>query len=98
MKSIKITILGRPYPIKVEEHDEENMIRIAKFVDDRFRKLKEELVKQPESTIMSLAALTIAEELFSARSKSSESENDEAQLMTRVNASLERLLESIKEG
>ncbi len=98
MKSIKITILGKPYPLKVEEHEEENMLRIAQYVDDRFKKYKEQLVKQPESTIMSLAALSIAEELFEARSISSESENNEAQLMTRVNVSLERLLESIKEG
>ncbi|MFA5667744.1 MAG: cell division protein ZapA [Balneolaceae bacterium] len=98
MKSIKITIMGKPYPLKVEEHEEENMLRIAKFVDDRFKKYKDQLVKQPESTVMSLAALSIAVELFEARSMSSEFEKGEELLLGRVNHSLKKLLDDIIEG
>ena len=97
MKSIKVTILGKQYPLKVEDNEEENMIRICNYVDDRFRKYREQLVKQPESTVMSLAALSIAEELFEARGNSSELEKSEHHTMERVNKSLERLLEHIKE-
>ncbi|WP_018126351.1 cell division protein ZapA [Balneola vulgaris] len=97
MKSIKVTILGKQYPLKVEDSEEENMIRICNYVDERFKKYREQLVKQPESTVMSLAALSIAEELFEARSNTSELEKNEHHMMERVNKSLERLLESIKD-
>ncbi|MBD3615967.1 MAG: cell division protein ZapA [Gracilimonas sp.] len=97
MKSIKVTILGKQYPLKVEDHEEEAMIRICKFVDDRFKTYRQQLVKQPESTVMVLAALSIAEELFEVRNANSELENNEEVLMERINHSLERLLTEIKE-
>ena len=59
MKSIKITILGKQYPLKVEESEEEAMKRIAGYVDDKFRQYKKELNKQPDTTIMTLASLSI---------------------------------------
>ncbi|XWN38117.1 MAG: cell division protein ZapA [Balneola sp.] len=97
MKSIKVTILGKQYPLKVEDSEEENMIRICNYVDERFKTYREQLVKQPESTVMSLAALSIAEELFEARSNSSELEKNEHHTMERVNKTLEKLLLQIKE-
>jgi cell division protein ZapA len=97
MKSIKVTILGKQYPLKVEDHEEENMIRICKFVDERFKTYRQQLVKQPESTVMALAALSIAEELFEVRNANSDLEKNEEVLMERVNHSLERLLTDIRE-
>ena len=97
MKPIKVTILGKQYPLKVEDHEEEAMIRIANYVDERFKTYRQELVKQPESTVMVLAALSIAEELFEARRANSELEDNEEVMMERVNHSLERLLSEIKE-
>ena len=97
MKSIKVTILGKQYPLKVEDHEEEAMIRIARYVDERFKTYRQQLVKQPESTVMVLAALSIAEELFEARSANSDMENNEEVLMKRVNRSLEHLLSDIRE-
>ncbi|MEQ8525326.1 cell division protein ZapA [Gracilimonas sp.] len=97
MKSIKVTILGKQYPLKVEDHEEESMIRICKFVDERFKTYRQQLVKQPESTVMVLAALSIAEELFEARNANTELEDNEEVLMERVNHSLERLLTEIRE-
>lgn len=97
MKSIKVSILGKQYPLKVEDHEEEAMIRICKFVDERFKTYRQQLVKQPESTVMVLAALSIAEELFEARNATTELENNEEVLMERVNHSLERLLTEIRE-
>ena len=96
MKSIKVSILGKQYPLKVEDHEEENMIRICKFVDERFQTYREQLVKQPESTVMTLAALSIAEELFEARQETSDASRNEEVLMKRVNSTLERLLEDIR--
>lgn len=97
MKPIKVTILGKPYPLKVEEHEEEAMIRIARFVDERFKTYRQQLVKQPESTVMVLAALSIAEELFEARTANSDLENNEHMLMKRVNRSIENLLSDIRD-
>ena|SRR5690554_5647033 len=97
MKSIKVSILGKQYPLKVEDHEEESMVRIARFVDERFKTYRHQLVKQPESTVMVLAALSMAEELFEARSANSDLENNEQVLMKRVNRSLENLLSEIRD-
>jgi len=67
MKSIKVTIMGRQFPLKVEESDEEQMYEIATYVDNRIRTYKKELTNQAEPVIMILACLSIAEELFKAK-------------------------------
>jgi cell division protein ZapA len=69
MNSIRVNILGRSYPLRVVEGEEKLMERIAEFVDARFRLFKNELVNQPEQTIMVLASLSIAEELFALQRK-----------------------------
>ncbi len=96
MKSIKVSILGKQYPLKVEDHEEETMVRICKYVDERFQTYRNQLVKQPEATVMVLAALSIAEELFEARQTNTDNSKNEEVLMQRVNASLERLIEDIR--
>jgi len=95
MKSIKVTILGKQFPLKVEEDEEQTMKRIAHFVDDKFRQYKKELNKQPDTTVMSLAALAIAEELFEERKKNKELNRQEEKVMTKVNESLEEFLGDI---
>jgi len=96
MESIKVTILGKQYPLKVAESEVENMEHIARFVDEKFRLYKRELNKQPEATVMVLAALSIAEELFETRRKLNNSQENEKDLMQNVNFSLEKLLEEIQ--
>ncbi|MDR8392531.1 cell division protein ZapA [Aliifodinibius sp. S!AR15-10] len=95
MKSIKITILGKQYPIKVEESEEETMRRIAQYVDDRFMQYKKELKKQQETTVMVLAALSLAEEIFEERRRNRELNKKEDKLMQDVNESLEEFIEEI---
>lgn len=95
MKSIKITILGKQYPLKVEESEEEAMKRIAGYVDDKFRQYKKELNKQPDTTIMTLAALSIAEELFEERKRNRELNQQEDKTLKNVNESLEKFIEEI---
>ena len=96
MKSIKVTILGKQYPLKVEESEEETMKRISQYVDEKFRQYKKELNKQPDTTIMTLAALSIAEELFEERKRNRKLEQQEDKVMQKVNKSLEEFLEDIK--
>ena len=97
MKSIKITILGKQYPLKVEESEEEAMKRIAGYVDDKFRQYKKELNKQPDTTIMTLAALSIAEELFEERKRNRELNQQEDKTLKNVNKSLQNFIEEISQ-
>lgn len=96
MKSIKVTILGKQYPLKVEDSEEESMKRIAQYVDEKFRQYKKELNKQPDTTIMTLAALSIAEELFEERKRNRELSQQEDKTLQNVNKSLETFLEEIR--
>lgn len=64
MESIKVSILGKQYPLKIKEGDEEMMQQIAEYVDKRFYDFRKALLNQSETTIMVLASLSIAEELF----------------------------------
>ena len=95
MKSIKVTIFGRQYPLKIEEHEEQLMIKISKYVDDKFNMYKNQLSKQPETNIMTLAALSLAEELFEERRKNVEMGGNEDKLLERVNFSIEKFIEEI---
>ncbi|WP_372638393.1 cell division protein ZapA [Fodinibius sp.] len=95
MKSVKVTILGKQFPLKVEDSEEETIKRIARYVDDKFRQYKQELNKQPDTTVMSLAALAIAEELFEERKQNRELNQQEEKVMKEVNESLEDFVDEI---
>lgn len=96
MKSIKITILGKQYPLKVEDSEVDAMMRISQYVDEKFRQYKKELSKQPETTIMVLAALSIAEELFEERRRNRELSQQDDKVLQGVNKTLEQLIEDIQ--
>jgi len=96
MKSIKVSILGKEYPLKVEDSEEESMKRIAQYVDEKFRQYKKELKKQPDTTIMTLAALSVAEELFEERKRNQELNKQGDKVLENVNKSLEEFIEEIQ--
>ncbi|GEM_PF-196885 len=98
MKSIKVTILGKQYPLKINEGDEELMQKIADYVDRRFHDFRKALINQSESTIMVLACLSIAEELFLAN----EGEQpggpvDDTTIFKDINGSLRKILDEIEQ-
>lgn len=95
MKSIKITILGKQYPLKVEDSEVDAMMRISQYVDEKFRQYKKELNKQPDTTVMVLAALSIAEELFEERRRNRELSQQEDKVLQDVNKTLEEFIEDI---
>ncbi len=98
MKSIKVTILGKQYPLKINEGDEELMQDIAGFVDKRFYDFRKALINQPESTIMVLASLSIAEELFMANDGEKPGKtSDEKAVFTDINGSLRKILDEIEQ-
>lgn len=95
MQAIKVTILGKQIPLKVNPDEVDNMHRIARFVDEKFRVYRNELSNQPDSTVMILASLSIAEELFELRAAIQQAEDQETQVMDEVNSEIEKLIEEI---
>jgi cell division protein ZapA len=96
MKSIKVSILDKQYPLRVEESEEETLRNIAGYVDDKIRQYKKELSKQPESTAMVLAALSIAEELFEERQNAIDNSGRDEQTLEEVNESMQAFLKQIR--
>ena len=80
----------------VEDHEVENMLNICSYVDEKLQEYRHQLIKQPESTVMVLAALSITEELFELRLQLSELEKNDTVMMKRMNSKIERLLEDIR--
>ena len=80
----------------VEDHEEENMLNICSYVDEKLQEYRHQLIKQPESTVVVLAALSITEELFELRQQLSELEKSETAMMKRMNSKIEQLLEDIR--
>lgn len=95
MKSIKVTIFGRQYPLKVEDDDIENMQEIAAYVDNRLRNFKNELSNQSDTTVMVLTCLSLAEELYLERKKKSKEDLSD-ELFDYVNNNMSKLLSEIK--
>lgn len=98
MKSIKVSILGKQYPLKINEGDEEMMHRIAEYVDKRFHDFRKALTSQSDSTIMVLASLSIAEELFLENGNQRPDSGSEKQaVFSEINNSLREILDDIEQ-
>lgn len=95
MQAIKVTILGKQIPLKVEDGEVESMKRIADYVDEKFKLYRQELTNQPDSTAMILASLSIAGELFELRQELREYEQNEGDLLKQVNSEMEKLISDI---
>lgn len=95
MQSIKVTVLGKQIPLKVEESEIENTRKIAQYVDEKFKVYRNQLSNQPDSTVMILACLSIAEEVFELRSKLNHTDNKESDLMDHINTKLEAFINEI---
>ena len=89
MESIKVNIMGKQIPLRVEESEVENTRNIPQYVDEKFRLYRNQLSNQPDSTVMILACLNIAEEVFELRSKLQHQDDKESELMDHVNKKLE---------
>ena len=95
MESIKVTILGKQIPLKVHEEEVENTRRIANYVDKKFKRFRDQFTNQPDSTIMILACLSIAEELFEQRTELHQTEQRESDQMDEINHQLSQLIDDI---
>lgn len=95
MESIKVTILGKQIPLKVEDTEVENTRRIASYVDEKFKLFRNQFSNQPDSTIMILACLSITEELFELRTELDQSGEKESELMDQINEEISKLVTEI---
>ncbi len=68
-KSISVRVMGRDYTLRVNEEDEAMTREIADYVDTKMTAFRTAFPKQPEITTAVIAALAIAEELYSARDR-----------------------------
>ena len=69
IRSIKVRVLDREYPLRVHSADEAYTQRLAQHVDERFRRIRAGITNQPDLTHAVVAALEMAEELFAARAE-----------------------------
>lgn len=81
--------MGKQIPLRVEESEVENTRNIAQYVDEKFKLYRNQLSNQPDSTVMILACLNIAEEVFELRSKLQHQDDKESELMDHINKKLE---------
>jgi cell division protein ZapA len=67
-KSIRVTLLGREYTLRVKEDSESLTRELAQYVDAKMRTFKDAHPEQSETTAAIITAMAIAEELFQERS------------------------------
>ncbi len=70
-KSIRVQILGKEYPLRVDENDETSMREVADTVDMRMQNFKAKHPDQPDLVAAVVSALALAEEVLAMRDTSS---------------------------
>ena len=78
MKSIRVTILDREYPLKVSDENEERTREIAAGVDERMQLIRRQLAKEPDLTVAIMAALSFSEECDRLKQASSQEKDSTA--------------------
>ena len=68
-KSIRVTILGREYPLRVAPSDEAYTRHLASMVDERLTRLRNNIPTQPDLTHAVIGTLEMAGELYATRSE-----------------------------
>ena len=66
-QSIRVRILNRDFSLRVDEQDEELTRDLARYVNSKMQEFMREHPDQPEITASIIAAMAIAEELFTER-------------------------------
>ncbi len=95
MKSIRVSILGREYALRVREQDEEQTRALARFVEDRMRRFQEAHPEQAELTTAVITALALAEELHDLRAEHAAAERS---LDNELDALADRLASALHFG
>jgi len=90
-KSIRVEILGRPYPLRVREENEALTREIASYVNGKMEAFREHHSDQPPLTAAIITALALAEELYAAQ-------RDKEQALNGVDETVQRLAEVLGEA
>ncbi len=69
-KTIRVSLLGREYTLRVKEENEGLTRELAQYVDGKLRAFREAHPEQSETTAAIITALAVAEELFLQRASS----------------------------
>ena len=67
LKNVKILIAGRPYPLRVEEEDEDSIRQIAKDINDKINAFQLNYNKKDKQDCLAMALLTYAVDLHKFR-------------------------------
>lgn len=90
-KTIRVTILGRQYPLRVEDEHEPFALRVAAMVDELAREVEKQAPGHTPLTHLALTALRLAEELLPLREAASAA-NGVAGAAEQLSARLEKAL------
>lgn len=68
-KSVKITIAGRVYPIKIEAKEEAYVLDAAKRINERVDRLQSQFAVNDKQDLLAMAALQFATQYLEAQSR-----------------------------
>ena len=89
---VNVQIFGHSYTIRGEA-DEEYILGVAAYVDQKMREITEKLPVASLSKVAILASLNIADELFKERAQRAAQQQALGSRAARLNAVLDQLLE-----
>ena len=87
-KSIRVKILDREYPLRVNVENEARTREIAEAVDARMHAIRKHIPTEPDLTIAIMTALAYGEELASI---SAASESQSSETLTQIDSMLRAL-------
>ncbi|QFY42277.1 cell division protein ZapA [Candidatus Methylospira mobilis] len=73
---IKVSLLGKEYPISCPRDEEHDLLLAARYLDERMRAIRDNGRVIGTERVAVMAALNIAHELMQARNKSTPSHQD----------------------
>lgn len=91
-KTLRVTIFGRHYPLRVTEETEELTRRVAALVEERMGQMGSEMYGQPELSIAILVAMELAEDLLKASEAASSDIPDFTEQIESLTSTLETAL------
>ncbi len=90
--SVRVSILGKDYPIGCPPQERESLIASAKLLDERMREIREHSRLTSPDTMAIMAALNLTHELLQCRARA---HADEGRLAERLEALVRRIDEGL---
>lgn len=84
MPEVMIQIGGRSFEVACQDGEQEFLIAAAKLLDDETAVMADQLGRVPESRMLLMAGLLLADRTLSVQSKNEELKGQMAELQTRI--------------